>query len=204
MVSIDTAWERAPVTELAKLSLWRVEWRLYSLLDDKLWDLGRQLPEYYGDEDPSELGYGTKQRLKAEAWEKFLNMDMFFVKVTISHSNMQKCEKLTWYRCRILCILSPTYRIFVIFVSKLNTGNFWRQKHKAGDGEHVRSGSRIRILLGTTDLLHDASTITMGLSLARINPNSHKQAVHHSSTRKFLDADWCKCCQTTQIILEYA
>ncbi|KAF4495458.1 nasopharyngeal carcinoma susceptibility LZ16 [Fusarium agapanthi] len=77
-----TAWERAPVTELAKLSLWRVEWRLYSLLDDKLWDLGRQLPEYYGDEDPSEFSYGTKQRLKAEAWEKFLNMDMFFVKVS--------------------------------------------------------------------------------------------------------------------------
>jgi hypothetical protein len=86
----------------------------------------------------------------------------------------------------------------------LNTGNFWRQKHKAGDGEHVRSGSRIRILLGITDLLHDASTITMAFSLARINPNSHKQAVHLFSTRKFLDADWCKCCQTTQIILEYA
>ncbi|EGU85814.1 hypothetical protein FOPG_02739 [Fusarium oxysporum f. sp. conglutinans race 2 54008] len=77
-----TAWERAPVTDLAKLSLWRVEWRLYSLLDDKLWDLGRQLPEYYGDEDPSELGFETKQRLKAEAWEKFFNMDMFFVKVS--------------------------------------------------------------------------------------------------------------------------
>ncbi|KAF4333918.1 nasopharyngeal carcinoma susceptibility LZ16 [Fusarium beomiforme] len=77
-----TAWERAPVTALAKLSLWRVEWRLYSLLDDKLWDLGRQLPEYYGDEDPSELGFQTKQRLKTEAWEKFLNMDMFFVKVS--------------------------------------------------------------------------------------------------------------------------
>ncbi|EXA49396.1 hypothetical protein FOQG_00997 [Fusarium oxysporum f. sp. raphani 54005] len=77
-----TAWERAPVTDLAKLSLWRVEWRLYSLLDNKLWDLGRQLPEYYGDEDPSELGFETKQRLKAEAWEKFFNMDMFFVKVS--------------------------------------------------------------------------------------------------------------------------
>jgi hypothetical protein len=73
------------------LSLWRVEWRLYSLLDDKLWDLGRQLPEYYGDEDPSELGFQTKQRLKAEAWEKFLNMDMFFVKVNIN--DMQKYFK---------------------------------------------------------------------------------------------------------------
>jgi hypothetical protein len=77
-----TAWERAPVSQLAKMSLWRVEWRLYSLVDDKVWDLGRQLPEYYGDEDPSELCFHTKQRLREEAWEKFRNMDMFFVKLS--------------------------------------------------------------------------------------------------------------------------
>ncbi|KAF5022054.1 hypothetical protein F66182_5900 [Fusarium sp. NRRL 66182] len=77
-----TAWERAPVSQLAKLTLWRVEWRLYSLLNEKLWDLGRQLPEYYDDEDPSELCFQTKQRLKEEAWERFRNMDMFFVKVS--------------------------------------------------------------------------------------------------------------------------
>ncbi|KAM0562178.1 hypothetical protein ACHAPJ_002623 [Fusarium lateritium] len=77
-----TAWERAPVSQLAKVTLWRIEWRLYSLVDEKLWDLGRQLPDYYGDEDPSELCFQTKQRLKEEAWQKFLNMDMFFVKVS--------------------------------------------------------------------------------------------------------------------------
>ncbi|KAF4458598.1 hypothetical protein FALBO_14665, partial [Fusarium albosuccineum] len=77
-----TAWERAPVSSLAKLTLWRIEWSLYSLVDEKLWDLGRQLPNYYGEEDPSELRFQTKQRLKQEAWERFLNMNMFFVKVS--------------------------------------------------------------------------------------------------------------------------
>ncbi|RMJ06521.1 hypothetical protein CDV36_013882 [Fusarium kuroshium] len=77
-----TAWERVPVSSLAKLTLWRIEWSLYSLVDEKLWDLGRQLPNYYGDEDPSELRFQTKQRLKQEAWERFLDMEMFFVKVS--------------------------------------------------------------------------------------------------------------------------
>ncbi|KAF4983342.1 hypothetical protein FZEAL_1234 [Fusarium zealandicum] len=77
-----TAWERVPVSSLAKLTLWRIEWSLYSLVDEKLWGIGRQLPNYYGDEDPSELRFQTKQRLKQEAWERFLNMDMFFVKVS--------------------------------------------------------------------------------------------------------------------------
>nr|CEG04303.1 unnamed protein product [Fusarium clavum] len=77
-----TAWERAPVSQLAKMSLWRVEWRLYSLIDEKVWDLGRQLSGYYGEEDPSELCFDTKQRLREEAWEKFRSMDMFFVKLS--------------------------------------------------------------------------------------------------------------------------
>lgn len=96
----DTAWERAPVSQLAKMSLWRVEWRLYSLVDDKVWDLGRQLPEYYGDEDPSELCFHTKQRLREEAWEKFRNMDMFFVKViTPERENGRRILKLTQHSC---------------------------------------------------------------------------------------------------------
>ncbi|PHH88373.1 hypothetical protein CDD83_7618 [Cordyceps sp. RAO-2017] len=77
-----TAWERAPVTSLAKQSLWRTEWVRYALVSDKLWDLGRQLPGYYGDEDPAAMTFETKRRLKQAAWERFLAMDMFFVKVS--------------------------------------------------------------------------------------------------------------------------
>jgi hypothetical protein len=80
--SVDTAWERAPVSQLAKLTLWRVEWPLYTLLGEKVRDLGRQLPGCYGDEeDHSNLGFQTKVRLRQEAWEKFRSLDMFFVKV---------------------------------------------------------------------------------------------------------------------------
>ncbi|XP_044724277.1 ankyrin repeats (3 copies) domain-containing protein [Hirsutella rhossiliensis] len=77
-----TAWERAPVSSLAKLTIWRTEWTRYALISDKLWDLGRQLPGYYGDEDPSAMNFDTKERLKNAAWERFLAMDMFFVKVS--------------------------------------------------------------------------------------------------------------------------
>ncbi|KAF4986567.1 hypothetical protein FGRMN_10775 [Fusarium graminum] len=77
-----TAWERVPVSQLAKMSLWRVEWSLYSLLDEKVWDLGRQVPGCYGDEDPSKLRFQAKKQLREEAWEKFRNLDMFFVKMS--------------------------------------------------------------------------------------------------------------------------
>lgn len=69
------------MSPLAKLTIWRTEWTRYALISDKLWDLGRQLPGYYGDEDPSAISFDTKERLKQAAWERFLAMDMFFVKV---------------------------------------------------------------------------------------------------------------------------
>ncbi|KAF7547986.1 hypothetical protein G7046_g8833 [Stylonectria norvegica] len=77
-----TAWDRAPVTELAKITLWKVEWPLYSLQAEKLWDLGLQLPNYYDGEDPAALNIDTKRRLKEEAWQRFSKLDMFFVKVS--------------------------------------------------------------------------------------------------------------------------
>lgn len=71
------------MNRLAKITIWRTEWPRYSLLSEKLWDLGRQLPGYYGEADPSNLDFYTKQQLKTAAWEKFAALDMFFVKVTI-------------------------------------------------------------------------------------------------------------------------
>jgi hypothetical protein len=51
------------------------------MLSEKLWDLGRQLPGYYGEADPSNMAFHVKQQLKMAAWEKFAALDMFFVKV---------------------------------------------------------------------------------------------------------------------------
>ncbi|KND95179.1 Protein HOS4 [Tolypocladium ophioglossoides CBS 100239] len=75
-----TAWERAPVSKLAKLTIWRTEGPRYALTSHLLWDLGRQLPGYYGVEDPATLGVGAREQLNKAAWERFLTTDMFFVK----------------------------------------------------------------------------------------------------------------------------
>ncbi|OAA34458.1 ankyrin repeat protein [Metarhizium rileyi] len=77
-----TAWERAPVNRLAKITIWRTESSRYSLLSEELWELGRQLPGCYGNADPSRLDFSTRTRLRDEAWEKFLKLDMFFVKLS--------------------------------------------------------------------------------------------------------------------------
>lgn len=79
---IDTAWERVPVSHLAKVTLWRVEGRLYSLLEEKTWDLGHELPDYYGVESPLSMSLPARERLKQAAWERFRDMDLFFVKVS--------------------------------------------------------------------------------------------------------------------------
>ncbi|KAG6291693.1 hypothetical protein E4U09_003830 [Claviceps aff. purpurea] len=78
-----TAWERAPVSHLGKITLWRTEWPRYCLLSEKLWDLGRQLPGCYGDDiDPSECDFHTRQQLIRAGWERFEALEMFFVKLS--------------------------------------------------------------------------------------------------------------------------
>ncbi|PHH69820.1 hypothetical protein CDD80_6468 [Ophiocordyceps camponoti-rufipedis] len=76
-----TAWERTPVNSLSKMSMWRTEWLFWILKKEELWDLGRQIPGYY-EKDPSLLGHYGFERLKDEAWPRFRDMDMFFVKVS--------------------------------------------------------------------------------------------------------------------------
>ncbi|KAL7939027.1 hypothetical protein V8C35DRAFT_95035 [Trichoderma chlorosporum] len=76
------SWRRVPTSRIAKISLWRTEWLRYTLFAEKLWELGEQLPGCYGGEAPRSLSYDNRDRLKADAWEKFEAMDMFFVKVS--------------------------------------------------------------------------------------------------------------------------
>lgn len=78
-----TAWDRIPVSELAKISIWRLEADRYALTLPGTFDLGHQLPEYYGEGvDPHTMSSEVMLRLRTEAWDKFLQTDMFFVKVS--------------------------------------------------------------------------------------------------------------------------
>ncbi|TEA09881.1 Protein HOS4 [Colletotrichum sidae] len=77
------AWEHVPVSDLAKKVIWRLEADRYSLTTEQLYELGAGLSDYYGEaQDPFKMVYRIKEKLRSEARDKFLKMDMFFVKVS--------------------------------------------------------------------------------------------------------------------------
>ncbi|KAF6815708.1 hypothetical protein CSOJ01_03388 [Colletotrichum sojae] len=78
-----TAWEHVPVSDLAKKVIWRLESDRYALTTENLFELGTGLPDYYGEgQDPFKMNFRVREQLRGEAREKFLKMDMFFVKVS--------------------------------------------------------------------------------------------------------------------------
>ncbi|KAL2181662.1 uncharacterized protein P884DRAFT_266089 [Thermothelomyces heterothallicus CBS 202.75] len=77
-----TGWARIPASPVAKRAIWRLESDRYALTTPSLFELGEQLQGYYQGNDPRRLGYRTLESLRAEAWEKFAAMDMFFVKAS--------------------------------------------------------------------------------------------------------------------------
>lgn len=74
------------MSDLAKASIWRLEADRYALTRPDTFELGVQLPEYYGpDVDPTNsLPSDVMERLRSEAWDRFLKTDMFFVKVSFT------------------------------------------------------------------------------------------------------------------------
>lgn len=68
---------------MAKRVIWRLESDRYALTTPGLFELGEQLHDYYQGNDPQRMGYRTLETLRAEAWEKFAAMELFFVKVNI-------------------------------------------------------------------------------------------------------------------------
>lgn len=71
------------MSDLAKVSIWRLESDRYALTLPSTFDLGMQLPGYYGEGvDPNMMSTDVMLRLRSEAWDRFLHTDMFFVKVS--------------------------------------------------------------------------------------------------------------------------
>lgn len=87
---VDTAWERVAASSIAKRTIWRLESDRYALTTPNLYDLGRQLPDYYGGENPDQMRYQVIEKLRGEAWELFSAMDMFFVKVRITQNQRDR------------------------------------------------------------------------------------------------------------------
>ncbi|KAK3997236.1 hypothetical protein QBC44DRAFT_90937 [Cladorrhinum sp. PSN332] len=76
-----TGWVRVPASPTAKEAIWRLEADRYALTTSNLYELGKKIPGYYPDNEPETMSYPVRERLRANAWEKFSAMDMFFVKV---------------------------------------------------------------------------------------------------------------------------
>ncbi|KKA28149.1 hypothetical protein TD95_000964 [Thielaviopsis punctulata] len=78
-----TDWKRIPATRIAKTMIWRVENDRYALTSPRYFDIGRELPSYYGEpNDPDRMTQQTMERLREDAMTCFFNMDMFFVKLS--------------------------------------------------------------------------------------------------------------------------
>lgn len=195
----DTAWEREPVSSLAKFSLWRTEWTRYTLISEKLWDLGRQLPGYYGDDDPSVMSLDTKVRLKQAAWERFSAMDMFFVKVCVNPENQPGgISVLTLVaRCLISSTRCPTYRICETSSSPWNIESFWKARSRPLDGRARRSGSRTLAFNGSLALRLATSTTSTGSWSGRTCRSSVKPARRRSPRCGCHDEAWYGCSRTT-------
>ncbi|KAK4216106.1 hypothetical protein QBC37DRAFT_103922 [Rhypophila decipiens] len=77
-----TGWNRIPVSLIAKRTIWRLEADRYALTSPSLYELGKQIQGYYGEDSPERMSYRATEKLRGEAWEKFSTMDMFFVKAS--------------------------------------------------------------------------------------------------------------------------
>lgn len=77
-----TAWERIPVSDLAKTVIWRLEADRYALTAKELCDLRSALPDYYGPGKEHRMDFRNMERIREEAHDKFMQMDMFFIKLS--------------------------------------------------------------------------------------------------------------------------
>jgi hypothetical protein len=75
LTSLDTAWERIPLSPAMKQAVWRIQNGMYSLYDPSLTYLRKQLPEKLPDNGQS--AWKVIETSKA----LFLSLDLFFVKV---------------------------------------------------------------------------------------------------------------------------
>ena len=78
-----SGWVHVPASEAAKYVILGKGRPSCGLIDADEWDLGRQLPGYYLGKEPGQLSFKEKRQLQESSKLKFMNMDLFFVKVSM-------------------------------------------------------------------------------------------------------------------------
>ncbi|KKY32705.1 putative ankyrin repeat protein [Diaporthe ampelina] len=77
-----SGWVHVPASEAAKYVILGKGRPSCGLIDADEWDLGRQLPGYYLGKEPGQLSFKEKRQLQESSKLKFMNMDLFFVKLS--------------------------------------------------------------------------------------------------------------------------
>lgn len=77
-----SGWAHATASPAAKYVILGKGRPSCGLIDADEWDLGRQLPGYYLGKEPEQLSFKEKRQLQEESKLKFMDMDLFFVKVS--------------------------------------------------------------------------------------------------------------------------
>jgi len=78
---LDTAWERIPASELAKKTLWRVESERYAMITAGLRRHNQAFLDNVDTSTGKQVSFSAMEKLRAEALNQFLALDLFFVKV---------------------------------------------------------------------------------------------------------------------------
>lgn len=90
-----SGWVHIPASDAAKYVILGKGRPSCGLIDADEWDLGRQLPGYYFGKEPAQLSFKEKRQLQEESKLKFMDMDLFFVKVSrLSTACSHECRSL--------------------------------------------------------------------------------------------------------------
>ncbi|KAI0480767.1 hypothetical protein GGR56DRAFT_289427 [Xylariaceae sp. FL0804] len=164
-----TAWKRIPVSRLAKRVIWGLEQDRYALTAGALYQLGQQLPDFYGG-DPNAVGSIRLNQIRGEAAQHFFETDMFFVKVSSARGHSIRRNKAdNVHRSPIFSTWYLPFLIFAMSGSRSAIGNCPRPRPIGGNGGVRQSTSKTligRAVAGAT--LHPGtSTTSTDSSLAR-------------------------------------
>lgn len=89
-----SGWDHIPASDAAKYVILGKGRPSCGLIDAEEWDLGRQLPGYYFGKEPAQLSFKEKRQLQEESKLKFMDMDLFFVKVSRFIACSRECSSL--------------------------------------------------------------------------------------------------------------
>lgn len=156
-----SGWVHTPASDAAKYVILGKGRPSCGLTDADEWDLGRQLPGYYFGKEPGQLSFKEKRQLQEESKLKFMDMDLFFVKVgrppiacVQNLANRIRCSCLTF------CSPSRIWPICATWRSWSCTRRFRRPWSSTNEESTRPGGETTPTQTATWDSAHGRNTMS--------------------------------------------